>query len=545
MDVSKTRLAILLSIALGLSTLAVAQDAITDRPDSEQTVGEYKKMAEAAVAAELPELRATMASNLEAKKVEAQPTLPGAVSVSDQQTTGSVTDFTSLFQLGIQGLSTGNDDTNLTITFNPVRLGRFGVLQAQATAVDPVPSEQLLALVDETSRATQEDRVNKELGDFDDVQWSASYSYRQPEESFTWGETTTLWGREARRYRALLDDVVAAAYNRLDYSDLDATAVELSDYEVALSRGLSPPPDAAAPDAAAPDTDGCSDPNENLEELTFGCIRTAMADGRLQDFDLDGYIAALNREARAITAFRSELSAFGLDRLPLLVANQPQLVGSLIYRDRNEMVGPNTLGGEVKLEWGSFNLNRILRQYEREDKRDSKLGDQGFDNVLLARAVHAVLESEKDHAPLRFSMSIKYMERDDYNPELAYAVTTADGGSDGEATEMKTASLSMAGSDEWCAKAQVSRYMLGQVQQLVDATAIPRIDLSAEYVDVSDDPMRQDRFVLTATYAYPLTATATLPVSLVYANHSEFLGDPDEKLSAHFGLSYKIDRKKE
>jgi hypothetical protein len=70
---------------------------------------------------------------------------------------------------------------------------------------------------------------------------------------------------------------------------------------------------------------------------------------------------------------------------------------------------------------------------------------------------------------------------------------------------------------------------------------LPRVDLSLEVFEVSGDPMRQDRRVAKLSYDLPLAKGVTLPVTLVYANKAEFLGDPDEQLSAHVGLSFKLD----
>jgi len=71
-----------------------------------------------------------------------------------------------------------------------------------------------------------------------------------------------------------------------------------------------------------------------------------------------------------------------------------------------------------------------------------------------------------------------------------------------------------------------------------------RIDVEAKYEDVSDDPMRQSRFVATATYSQNLFDGNGLSLSIVYANRPEYRGEVDEEFSARAGLKFKIDKKK-
>ena len=40
-----------------------------------------------------------------------------------------------------------------------------------------------------------------------------------------------------------------------------------------------------------------------------------------------------------------------------------------------------------------------------------------------------------------------------------------------------------------------------------------------------------------STYAW---STSSLPLTLTYANHGRYLGEQDQELSAHFGVSFKL-----
>jgi hypothetical protein len=66
-----------------------------------------------------------------------------------------------------------------------------------------------------------------------------------------------------------------------------------------------------------------------------------------------------------------------------------------------------------------------------------------------------------------------------------------------------------------------------------------RLDFTGRYEDVSDDPERRDRGVVTLTVTRKIGG-AEVPFGIVYANHGEFLGDVDERLSAHVGLKLSL-----
>jgi aspartyl aminopeptidase len=60
------------------------------------------------------------------------------------------------------------------------------------------------------------------------------------------------------------------------------------------------------------------------------------------------------------------------------------------------------------------------------------------------------------------------------------------------------------------------------------------------YEDFSDDPARQDRGVVTATFTYPVSQGFFVSVDAVHATKPEFCGDVDDELSARAGLVYKV-----
>jgi len=63
-----------------------------------------------------------------------------------------------------------------------------------------------------------------------------------------------------------------------------------------------------------------------------------------------------------------------------------------------------------------------------------------------------------------------------------------------------------------------------------------RVDISASYQDVSGDPQRNNRFVATAHIHGAVSDGFQVPVGVVYANKTEYLGQPDKPVSAHLGF---------
>ncbi|HYX24919.1 MAG TPA: hypothetical protein VFC23_12250, partial [Thermoanaerobaculia bacterium] len=72
-----------------------------------------------------------------------------------------------------------------------------------------------------------------------------------------------------------------------------------------------------------------------------------------------------------------------------------------------------------------------------------------------------------------------------------------------------------------------------------------RFDLQADYEDFSGDPKLQDRLVATATFTQKMSDNSTASFSFIYASKPEFLGEVDKHLSAHLGLKYKMDKRKD
>jgi hypothetical protein len=73
-----------------------------------------------------------------------------------------------------------------------------------------------------------------------------------------------------------------------------------------------------------------------------------------------------------------------------------------------------------------------------------------------------------------------------------------------------------------------------------------RIDVNAEGIRITDGTNRKKNdWIGTATLTIPLMKNMSIPLSLKYGNRQELLGDVDDELSAHFGISYRLPWKME
>lgn len=225
-----------------------------------------------------------------------------------------------------------------------------------------------------------------------------------------------------------------------------------------------------------------------------------------------GVEEAAQAHKRSVAAFEKKLKDKDLDLFADLVANQPQLHFSAKFRLREPLIGGDETSIKVTYEWGAVNLNRAMGKACMTDAfdADSCLGE--YDDFVDDEKRKRI----KDSA--RMSFSGEYVEVDDEQLSLP---------------DLGVDSLRLEESKKLIISAGWSQRFGGDV-----AGGTPlRLDAVGKYEDVSDDPMRQDRLVASVTVTRQFGDLA-LPFGIVYANHGEFLGDVDEKLSAHLGVKF-------
>jgi hypothetical protein len=399
--------------------------------------------------------------------------------------------FASLFDFGIDSIEAGDEEGSFVVKLNETRIP-IGAMGMSATVRQATPSQELLAAVAESSRKAIEGGIEAQLQDLDDITYSVQWGL---EKGGAWrvGRRLDLYADE------LAGEISAIVLARMqDRRYGGPTVLVLSDCEERVTRALG---------------------GDTWQAFTREELKDLLGEDELERC----LRAARSREEWVVNLDRV------LDPLHLigfLVDNQPQLVVTGLLHDRDPLAGRD--GWELKLEYahGLCNLNKILNGTGCGDREKrltlSELEDlEGPGSDLAARA-------QKGHM---FTFSARYAEKDELRVDRTF----------GTGDDAVTLDVLLPEATEAAAKLQYSRNATWNPRTLGEVTVYPKLHVSAEYIDVSDDPKRKDRLVGQITYEIPLTEDAVLPLTLSYANHAELLGDVDHELSAHVGLSYSID----
>jgi hypothetical protein len=259
-------------------------------------------------------------------------------------------------------------------------------------------------------------------------------------------------------------------------------------------------------------------PGEDLEQLPLSQIP---ADRRAH------FIRALESFAQNEAAIEADLMArvddAGLRYFADLVSNQPQLYFSLESRIREDLVGPNELAARLTWEFGFANLNAYEKSYGRACRALDEPGRQ-FDESLLRECASTYSDyvnanRSRIRSGERFALSFEWVRVDDLHIVLPE----------------DEVDLQVEGTSKLVAAVGYGRLLM------LDPTQEPslRIDASARYEDVSDDPTRQNRLVISVTLTKRF-GDLSIPISVVYSNHGEYLGDVDERLSANIGIAFDV-----
>lgn len=217
--------------------------------------------------------------------------------------------------------------------------------------------------------------------------------------------------------------------------------------------------------------------------------------------------AAANRH----TALAKLMETKGYYRLADLIANQPQISLTASLRDRTDLTGPDEWSLKFSTELTRGNLNGLARSCGAYDKINLKCY-QGFLKKKDAAIRHG----------WRFTLNAEYGETDAFAPEIPDVETN----------------FQLAETSRW-----IAGLTLGRALKVNEKTEVSRFDLEAKYEDVTGDPMRQGRFVSTATLTQRINDDVGVSTSLVYANRPEYRGEVDEEFSLRAGLRFKVNRK--
>jgi hypothetical protein len=393
---------------------------------------------------------------------------------------GTLQNFLPLVQGLVNGINTSDDKKAVTLRLNPIRAETFGELGLTASAKEPVPYEPLLALLPDDSRFGQKENIQKTLGDFTDLTYVATYNYVRKLDLTEANLPRWLFGRNPRLYEELFASLVSDTFK--DLPVLKNTALDPF-----FGRF----------------------PREDMEGLTRKELEQ-----RLGVADYDRLVKIMIDKRRPLAALNAKV-AERAELFNQLVANQPQATLSATYHDRDPLVGRNETSVDLSFEMPAApNINEFLRSW-RSEKGDWQKALTNLES-----------RTKEIKAGTKWSIVANYREAEGY--KVTYQPTT-----EGAAP----VSLDRPRSHELSLKTQYTRNATWQKMKVEGIETFPALHIAAEVIDVSNDPDRQDRRVFTLTYDIPVRKGVSFPVSLVYANRSEFLGQPDRQFGAHVGLS--------
>lgn len=376
-------------------------------------------------------------------------------------------------------------EKNLLLPFGakPQRFRVRALLQAPALYV---PLADTLAALGRNDRV---DALDRKLRDYDDITISLA-----------WNLENGTFGRSFEEFRGAYSALLTGFVRGINDSLTQARNQALRAMLVPDTIEQVVPARRADPVCADPVAEG-GDP----AQMPLDCLEPAF---RAQ------VMGSLEAAAAATAAAEADLARGlregGYHEFSDLIDNQPQFSVEASTDIRRDLVGPNTFHATVRYEGGFANVNG-LRQHCRSD---------GFSPACL----RGYLESPGVRPALRrgdrFFVQARFSRRSDFSLTVP----------------SDTLSLSAEGTWDLTGTAGFGRYVAFDRA----GEGMARVDLAAEYIHHHDDPERQNRLVLTGTYTQRLSGSLSVAAGFSYSNRPEFVGDVDKKVSANFGLRYKL-----
>ncbi len=466
-------------------------------------------------------------------QVFAQASSADAADASGSRVSDSLADLLPLLQGAVTPANTSGDGVPVVLNFNSPPFLR-GKTSLQAVLSEPTLFAPLEKKFTEADRDNETKALLDRAGGFGDTTYTLGWS---PDlRAGNWSTTRQLFGREPKTYLPLINE----------YADDVLLPELLPEYTAKVDKLLKDARKNLREPAKKLASQLGVDPDVVYNDLTFFQLREkagATADPESAIDLVDQIEKAVNdlsileRDAQDTLDARDKLD----ERFAALVGNQPELQVRASFRDADTAVGPRDYALSVVYAAGSRNFNSLLDDYrglikqrpdtsgeiKAEERR--KLKKQAFDE-LTERALNSDW--------WRMTYAITYKKIDDYDE--TFEDTLDDG------IQKLPIPLKVSGVAEWQLRLNYSQ-LAGP--DFFNADARPRLAFAVEGTWVQEDGdipealRRQDRLVGRITYTVPSTDNLTFPVSIVFANHPEFLSEDKDlknRLSAHVGLSYKL-----
>jgi hypothetical protein len=200
--------------------------------------------------------------------------------------------------------------------------------------------------------------------------------------------------------------------------------------------------------------------------------------------------------------------------LQKLISNQPQWIAAVKHRERDVLTGRDETSVKVSYELGSYNMDDLYGYKENCGSSAACI------NEFISRYY------DKIEAGNRLSFSAEYVRKDAYRFMM-----------DGFEAFNLAKESSLIASAAYGRTFDSSNF-LGGAEFFSERPA--RLDITLAYEDVDSDPMRNNRFVSSATVTQELAQGGFITLGMAYANKPEYLGEVDQELSARLGINFKL-----
>lgn len=368
---------------------------------------------------------------------------------------------------------------SLNVPLNDGVLFNTGVrLQIGMVAHKPEIFSQLADSIPEAKREAIVKKFRGGLNDLDDAELTGTLSL-----------DNGYFGRSFDGYDAMLNAFASDITGTLDAAVAAAVNAETN----ALNNLARDPAQAANAACRVP----------SLDDRPLSCYTEATRTPYLQA------VKAASSARQALTdQSKVAFHATGFDRIADLVDNQPQLSIAVFTRNRRDLVGPSQFGGQLKLEWGFANLNRLT----------SYCGGVASAGCLSTFMNNSAVASSLERGD-RVSLSV------DFKSQPAFSVVKKD-----------TVTVSLTPSWSLTPSLAYGFY----VGKKADGADKGRFDLQVQHVWQLKESQRADQTTAKLTLTQPVSDQSSLLFGLSWANKPEYLGAAEVKIRANVGLTYHL-----
>jgi hypothetical protein len=257
----------------------------------------------------------------------------------------------------------------------------------------------------------------------------------------------------------------------------------------------------------------------NITGFTNATKFSTVTDPETQKGLIAAVEAAANAEKQSMTSATAIVKA-----LTIAINNQPQAYFGGIYHYRNPLIGPDDFSVKGTLEIGYNSLNQFLRT-NNTICSDAAVVEQSNAKTCADKLI-AFTNAQDPAQPngnSRLSCAIEYKQaRADSVDLSSFGIVSPN------TPVVRPQTHSLVYSLTWGRPLPGARIKNS------------RVDLAINYNNISNDPTKKDQFVASLTFSQKVSDTLTLPISIVYANHADYLPQTDKRLGVHFGFSYKV-----